>query len=351
MYKVFRLEDKSLWRESFSSLPLNQRDIYYTPEYYSLYEKNGDGRACCFVYEEDGECVLYPFLINSVNELGYELDGEYFDIQGAYGYNGIVSSSCEAGFINRFHQCFDSFCTEKRIIAEFTRFHPLLSNQRFASSKMQTLYSRNTVILDLSLSLEDIWMHQFSTKNRNLIRRTEKDGVKVVESKDYECFRRMYNQTMKALDAEDFYFFPDEYYREIESVFEDDMMLCFAMYENRAVCGSLFMFCSDYAHYHLSGRDRAYSRVAGNNAVLWYAIRKAKERGCRWFHLGGGTTGDDSDMLLHFKKNFSKQTGQFWIGKRIHNQPVYDSVVDQWKKIHPESYEMNRVKLLGYREI
>ena len=91
MYKVFRLEDKSLWRESFSSLPLNQRDIYYTPEYYSLYEKNGDGRACCFVYEENGECVLYPFLINSVNELGYELDGEYFDIQGAYGYNGMVS--------------------------------------------------------------------------------------------------------------------------------------------------------------------------------------------------------------------------------------------------------------------
>ena len=351
MYKFFCLDDKSLWRESFLSLPSNQRDIYYTPEYYTLYEKNGDGRACCFVYEEDGERILYPFLLNSINELGYELDDDYFDIQGAYGYNGIVSSSREVDFIYRFHQCFDQYCLENHIIAEFTRFHPLLNNHHLASPKMKTLYSRNTVLLDLSLSLEDIWMHQFSTKNRNLIRRTEKDGVKVVESKDYECFRRMYNQTMKNLDAEEFYFFPKEYYMGIGDIFEDDVMLCFAMYEEQPVCGSLFLFCSNFAHYHLSGRDRFYSKVAGNNAVLWYAIRKAKERGCKWFHLGGGTTSDDSDLLLHFKKNFSKQTGQFWIGKRIHNQSVYDSVVDQWKKNHPESYKKNRAKLLGYREI
>jgi hypothetical protein len=45
--------------------------------------------AKCFVYQKGSNITLYPFLINSVNALGYNLDKEYFDIQGAYGYNGV----------------------------------------------------------------------------------------------------------------------------------------------------------------------------------------------------------------------------------------------------------------------
>lgn len=58
-----------------SRLPMGQQDVYFTPEYYALYEQNGDGRTCCFVFEKDGEVVLYPFLMNSVNALGYNLGG------------------------------------------------------------------------------------------------------------------------------------------------------------------------------------------------------------------------------------------------------------------------------------
>ena len=95
-YKVFSLQDKEEWNNLLKKLPTKQQDIYYTPEYYSLYENYGDGKAQCFVFEKEGEIALYPFLINSINQLGYELDNEYFDIQGAYGYNGVVSSSYDS---------------------------------------------------------------------------------------------------------------------------------------------------------------------------------------------------------------------------------------------------------------
>lgn len=345
------LNDSEGWRRKLSSLPIDQQDVYFTPEYYALYEQNGDGKSCCFVYEEDDKVILYPFLLNSVNKLGYALDGEYYDIQGAYGYNGIVTSSKDEGFIARFHDYFDKYCQEHNIIAEFSRFHPLLNNQALASPKMQTFYSRKTVKLDLSLSIEDIWMNQFSSKNRNVIRKAEKDGVTIVESQDYEFFRQMYDQTMHNVNAEDFYFFPAEYYERFKETFGENLILCFAMYEGKPISGSMFMFSKEYAHYHLSGRDRNYYKIAANNAVLWYGIQKAKERGCKWFHFGGGTTGEDDDLLLHFKQNFSKDNGEFWIGKRVHNQQVYDSIVAQWKDHYPDSYAANKVKLLGYRGI
>ena len=123
------------------------------------------------------------------------------------------------------------------------------------------------------------------------------------------------------------------------------------MLDGKVIAGSMFMFSENYAHYHLSARDREYSKYAANNLILWHGIRKAKERGCKLFHFGGGTTGDENDSLLLFKQNFSKTKTEFWIGKRVHNQAVYDRIVEQWKTKHPDSYEHNRVKLLGYREI
>lgn len=349
IYKILNLADIVEWQAALEKLSPENKDVYFTPEYYSLYQNYGDGEARCFVFEQDGEVVLYPFLINPITSLGYKLDKEYYDIQGAYGYNGIITSSEDAEFIAAFWEAFDAYCQGNDIVAEFTRFHPVLNNQRTASPKMKTFFSRHTVALDLKD--DDIWMHQISSKNRNMIRKAEKEGVTIVESDDYETFRRLYDGTMTDLHAEDFYFFPKSYYDEYKQTFKGESMLCLAMLDGKAIAGSMFFFSDDYAHYHLSARDREYSRYAANNLILWYAIQRAKERGCKWFHFGGGTTGNDDDSLLKFKKEFSKIHCEFWIGKRVHNQAVYDQIVEQWKTNHPESYEQNKVKLLGYREI
>ena len=122
-FEVLSLKDKKEWSALLSKLPIEQQDIYFTPEYYELYENNGDGKAQCFVFEENDEIALYPFLINSVNELGYDLDNEYFDIQGAYGYNGIVSTTIDKDFINLFSKSFNIFCSNNNIIAEFQRIN------------------------------------------------------------------------------------------------------------------------------------------------------------------------------------------------------------------------------------
>ena len=349
MQKILNLKDTVEWCRMLNCLPFESRDVYFTPEYYSLYENYGDGRTICFVFEESGDLVIYPFLMNPITPLGYELEKEYYDIQGAYGYNGLITSTDNKEVISSFWKAFDAWCQENDVVAEFSRFHPLLNNRCLASPKMKTFYSRHTVALDLTD--DDIWMHQISSKNRNMIRKAEKEGVTIVESDDYETFRKLYDGTMTDLHAESFYFFPQSYYDEYKQTFKDKSLLCFAMLDGKFIAGSMFMISDDYAHYHLSARDREYSRYAANNLILWYGIQKAKELGCKWLHFGGGTTGDDGDSLLKFKKEFSKTLCEFWIGKRVHNQEIYNQIVEQWKTKYPESYEHNHVRLLGYRDI
>ena len=60
--------DSDKWKEFIKKLNVDQLDIYFTPEYYKLYEDYGDGQAQCFVFQDGTSIALYPFLLNSVNK-------------------------------------------------------------------------------------------------------------------------------------------------------------------------------------------------------------------------------------------------------------------------------------------
>ena len=222
MYKVLNLKDSIEWTDYLKRLPISQQDIYFTPEYYSLYENNGDGKACCFIFEKEEHLAIYPFLMNSINKLGYELNGEYYDIQGAYGYNGVVSSSYDKLFIKEFYSSFESFCQEKRIVAEFTRFHPLLKNEVFSNNHLNVLFDRNTVTLNTSNSIDDIWNFSYSSKNRNKIRKALKNNIEIIESddeNDYIEFYNLYVETMNNVDSGDYLFFNQQLFLNFISLF------------------------------------------------------------------------------------------------------------------------------------
>lgn len=223
MYNIYSLNQSTYINSVLKKIPSSKRDVYFTSEYYSLYQNYGDGEAQCFVFEKDGDIALYPFLKNPITPLGYHLDKEYYDIQGAYGYNGLIASTDDGAFISAFWEVFDDWCQENDVVAEFMRFHPLLNNQQLASPNMKTFFSRHTVALDLTD--DDIWMHQISSKNRNMSRKAEKEGVTIVESDDYETFRKLYDCTMTDLHAESFYFFPQQYYEEYKQTFKDKSLL------------------------------------------------------------------------------------------------------------------------------
>jgi len=67
--------------------------------------------------------------------------------------------------------------------------------------------------------------------------------------------------------------------------------------------------------------------------------------GIRQFLLGGGPEG-----VLRYKKTFAANgTIPFYIGKKVHNQTVYDNIVSQWESLNPDKKEVNKHILLKYR--
>jgi hypothetical protein len=347
------LSQKEKWRELLGRLPVDQQDIYYTPEYYELYERKEDNKACCFVVVQDDEIALYPFLLNSINVLNLlDLEEDYYDIQGAYGYNGVVSSSYQKRFIQSFYDHFSKFCLDQRIIAEFTRFHPLLNNVGFSQEFLQVWFNRKTIYLNLDQSPEGIWNQSYSSKNRNMIRKARKHGLCVTTSddlQDYEDFYAIYTETMKNVGAEKYYFFDKAYFLDFRRLLKDQQQLFLVKLNEQTVCSLLLMSMKSYAHYHLSARDVRYSAYAANNLALDVAIQMAREKGCQKIHLGGGRTAQENDSLFNFKANFSHDRANFYIGGNIYHPEIYRKICEAWEKKYPEKKNALSSWILRYR--
>ena len=52
------------------------------------------------------------------------------------------------------------------------------------------------------------------------------------------------------------------------------------------------------------------------------------------------------DPLFKFKSGFSKENRKFYIGKKIHNQEIYDQIISIWEKNNPNKIDK---RLLKYR--
>jgi lipid II:glycine glycyltransferase (peptidoglycan interpeptide bridge formation enzyme) len=350
--KILDLSQEYYWNEYLIKLPKYQQDIYFTPEYYKILNKYGDGEALCFVYYDNDNIALYPFFKNSVNKLGYKLDSEYFDIQGAYGYNGVLSNCQEEEFKANFFKSFNTFCQEENIIAEFTRFHPLLNNYTFSGQNMEIVYDRKTVFLDITKSNDDIWNNSYSSNNRNMIRKSLKNNIEIIEGgkeEDYIAFYKIYVETMLNVGSEKYLFFNEKYFLDFMNLLPNNHRIIFAKYNNNIIGGMILMMYKTYAHYHLSCRKTDYGRFALNNLLLDYAIKLAQKEGCKFFHFGGGTSSNEEDSLLKFKSNFSKSKIDFYIGKKIHNSEIYKTVVSSWEKKNEHKTDKLKNVLLKYR--
>ncbi len=352
---VLTLKNEIEWNRLIAELPVEQQDIYFTYGYYFLYENNKEGEATCFIYKEDGNIILYPFLKNEINSLGYELDALYYDIQGAYGYNGIISSSLDPNFIRNFQKTFSNYCKENHIVAEFTRLHPLILNKPIFEHDYKLIKDRETIVINLEDDYSAIWEKKYSSENRNMIRKAQKLGyrIKIITNpteSDISSFIEIYINNMQKVNADKYYYFNQNYFENTFRKLSNSAYIFNVLNEkNETISSSIFFTYGQYFHYHLSGKSNLSDNSA-TNFLIDQAVIYAKGIGAKLFLLGGGRTSLDNDSLLKFKKNFTKDTVPFYIAKRIHNQTIYDELLSQWEKLLSESNKSSNI-LLKYRKV
>lgn len=331
------------WNDYLSMFHPSQKDIYYYEEYVKLYETQ-DNKALCAICTEGDLILLMPFIRREING--------FYDFETAYGYGGPITNTEDANWITIALNAMQYLFQEENYVCGFIRFHPMLDNAQFCNGHMTTLFDRNTVAMDTRKSESEIWSDQIISKNRNMIRKAEKNGLVYKAEYDFSSldeFVELYNATMKRLKAEDFYFFDRKYYKTFVASFKNQAFLGTVRKDGQLICAALFMYSAEYGHYHLEGSNHAYSNFGANNYLLWKTALELKTLGIKEFHLGGGYDANPDNSLLKFKKAFNNHFKNFYIGKWMFNPVKYTELRDIWIANNPNKVEKFGNLLLCYR--
>lgn len=337
--KVLRanaIGERELWRKHWEQLPLELRDVYFSPEYLLAYEKEGKGEALCAFGQKGNSIILYPFLKCRIQKERNQ-DLAYFDIMSAYGYGGPLVNwkSEDYPFIKDFWCHFSEWCKSERVVGEFCRMHPLLQNERWAPKEMKTVFDRKTVVIDLSTYPTSIWKDPFYRVHRNMIRRAQKEGFifkKAPTQGQMDWFSRTYNHTQDILGASYETSFSQIYFNVMANLLKERAWLAIVEKDESVSVCVLVIEGASFTHCHLMcyGQDRISKGVT--NFIYHNIALDASERGKKWVHMGGGNSGDEEDALFKFKSSLSPFTRNYCIGMRCHNPEVYHELGNNWEK-------------------
>ena len=304
-------------------------DVYSLSGYVKAFQVHGDGTPVLFYYEDESirgfNVVMKRDIADDPHFLGKIDAGKWFDITTPYGYGGWLTEGSNK--TSTMDEAYSKLCRDHNIVCEFVRFHPMWDNAYRMEQMYQVIYLGHTVAMDLS-DEDTIWNNIIS-KNRNMIRKAEKNGVVINRGnsqEEYAAFKKMYDATMSKDEAEDYYFFADSFYDSIRVDLGDHAQVFLAMYEDMPIAGSTMIYANGKLNYHFSGSDVEYRALAPTNLLLYEAAKWGCENGMKSFHLGGGL-GSQEDSLFKFKRAFYKgELRQFAIGRKKFLPDIYDEL-------------------------
>lgn len=327
--RIIDLAHEEEWNRLVLQFP--QHDVYFTPGYVKAFEKNGDGKPLLLYYNGENMQALNIVMKRPVPVLRTENPAdealrEYFDFTTPYGYGGFLLKG-DTGKAEKeaLSHAYRDFCRDHKIVAEFNRYHPVIDNAHDMDCLYEVIELGNTVCLDIR-SREVIW-ENFSSKNRNMIRKAVKSGVKVYWGRNEELFHefdRIYRGTMDKVGADDYYYFRKEFYESILYDMKENALVFYAKLNDEMIAMSIILFENGRLHYHLSASKREFQGYAPTNLILYEAACFGCGIGAKTFHLGGGL-GSRKDHLYHFKKQFNRQEDRaFCIGRLVLDGQAYE---------------------------
>lgn len=321
MIQIFNLNQAKGWDELVHTFA--NYDVYYLSGYVKAFQIHGDGEPQLFYYNENGLRGIYVYMKRKT-----AIEGMYDSIT-PYGYGGfLLDGNVSVNNVKALWYAYVQKMNEEYIVDNFVRYHPVLANAVSMKDCSEVIDLGKTVAMDLT-SENVIWKNIHS-KNRNIIRKAEKNGIVIKHGQGIELFDdfiQIYNATMDKDHAEEYYYFKPEFYKSIHDDLKDNYEMFWAEYEGKIIAMSIMIFANGRLNYHLSGSDLQYRNLAPSNLLLYKAALWGCEQGMKTFHLGGGV-GSEEDSLFKFKIAFNRFSDcQFSIAKHIFDKKKYDELV------------------------
>ena len=324
---VYTIEQSEQWDAVVRSF--KEYDVYWLSGYVKAFQIHGDGEPLLFHYADSNTCginvVMKRDIANDEHFKGKVPEGQYFDFATPYGYGGWI---IEGEDTEDLFSAYENWIKNNGIISEFVRFHPMVKNHEDSRSFYEIIQLGEVVHMELS-SPEDIWSN-ITSKNRNMIRKAIKNDIKIYNGrfpKIYDKFRVIYNETMDKDDAEEYYYFGEDFYKSVLDDLPQNAQVFWAEKDSQVIAASIMLATNGRMNYHLSGSLREFSSLAPTNLLLYQAALWGCGNGYKTLYLGGGV-GSGQDSLFKFKKAFYKgDLEHFYIGKKIINQEIYSELI------------------------
>lgn len=298
-------------------------------------KRNDELTPIFWLYEETTARYFHAFHLSKIK------NSDYSDLQSAYGYGGPIANTVDPGFLSRSWNAFREWCHERKIIAEFLRFHPMLQNWNYYGGV--TLQDRQTVWIDLHP--RDL-MPTYDKRVRTAIRKAAKAGLKVrwLEGHDaLALFPGLYRDALREITQDEFFNFPETYFAALFEL--SQAKLAIATLASEVVAAAIFLWGTKIMEYHLSavtGPGRVFNATS---LLIHEAGIAGRERGCESLYLGGGTDARPDNPLFFFKAGFSPQRSDFRIGRFVHGKEAYESM----KARFVSDYQKHPERILFYR--
>lgn len=335
---VYSIDQSQEWDavvRSFSSY-----DVYYLSGYVKGFRIHGDGEPLLIYFENIDirgiNVVMKRDISKDTRFTGRIEENIWFDFITPYGYGGWIIEG--DGDKEVLFDTYEKWCKGNNVVSEFVRYHPVLENQAHSNLAYDVLALGRTISIDLS-SPETIWAN-LTSKNRNMIRKAQKERIVIYNGRYPEIFnqfRTVYNGTMDKDEADSYYYFKPEFYDSILNDLSAEAQVFYAKLDDKVIAASIILAANGRLNYHLSGAVKEYQSLAPTNLLLYNVALWGYANGCKTLHLGGGVGGRE-DGLFKFKRSFyrGEDLNRFYIGRKIFIKEKYDEFVDMRDNL-PES--------------
>jgi hypothetical protein len=293
-------------------------DIYHSIEWLLLNEDLQEGEIYCIFLEDEKNCAFFPLIKRKIKNTSF------FDLITPYGYGGVAfKKNTDTDFKENIFELLRDCLSNTNCISVFLRLHPLLNNN---VKESEFVFGNGvTLATKLNSSYPDLYNKYSSGHKYDLKKSKKNENISIVDDADFilfDNFIEIYLETMRYLQATDFYFFDREYFYRMKGLLADKLKLVVVKFNEQVIGASLFMLDNGIIQYHLSGTTIDGKKYQPSKLILDYMIDWGISQGYNFLHLGGGV-GGQQDALYKFKKGFTADEYSFYTVRLIINSTVY----------------------------
>ena len=176
-----------------------------------------------------------------------------------------------------------------------------------------------TSIVDLRGSEEELW-GRIDSKRRNLVRKAQSNGLKVVDS-CLEFVDLYYPMLLEVFEKSGKKPFPKSYYERVVRELNPKGWVrpLIAFHEDKPVAGALFLCFRDAVYYWSGASLDEYKHLAPNDLIQWEIIKWARTNGYKSYDLLI-VEPERLPGIAHFKLGFGGEIAPIY--EAIHRTPL-----------------------------